>query len=306
MKRVRAVGMVAALLGGALMVVSCASAAPSRAVAPSAPAAAPAAAAPAGQAAYAKQDLAVGQSNGSSTGDRMVIRSASLRMVVTDVDEVISQVTSLSREMGGYIVSTESQEQNGDRVGKVSVRVPADKLEDALKRVRGMAVRVARESSTAQDITEEYVDQDARVRALKATEQQYLELMGNARTTDDIVKIQQSLTQTRTQIEQAQGRMQYLQRNSAMGLISMDLYTVGAAKPLDGGGWNAQDVLNDALHALVAVGTAVAGLGIWVLVFAPLWVPVGLLTRWWMRRKVGKVPPPARGTVPPPAPATGV
>ncbi len=308
MRRVRRLTAIVILLGVVLGSGACASA-PAPASAPASKGAgssvsnsagAPADRAVAPAAPSSKQSETAGQGATGQGADRMVIRSATMQLVVTNVDEVLSQVVSLSREMQGYMVSTDSQEQNGDRVGRASLRVPADRMEDALKRIREMATRVSRESSTAQDVTEEYVDQDARLRALQASEQQYLELMRKATTTEDIIRVQQSLTQVRTQIEQAQGRMQYLQRNSAMASISLELYTAGSAKPLDGGGWSGQDVLGDALKALIWTGKALASLAIWVVVFAPIWLPITLLVRWQRRRRGVK-----RAT-PPPAPATGV
>ncbi|MHB1161078.1 MAG: DUF4349 domain-containing protein [Chloroflexota bacterium] len=142
----------------------------------------------------------------------------------------------------------------GEIPGFQGVYANSDNREECVRELQeGMAIKVNRETTGSQDVTEEYVDQEARLRALKATEEQYLELMRGTRTTEDIIRVQQSLGQVREQIERTQGRMLYLQRNTAMALISLELYTTGAAKPFDGGGWDAQEVFNGAIRGLVSV-----------------------------------------------------
>lgn len=214
----------------------------------------------------------------------MIIRTSYVQMVVGDVNDAIAKTGSLAQEMGGFVVSSESQQQGTERLGKISVRVPSDKVDEALGKIRALAIRVDRDTSSNKDVTEEYVDQDARLRTLKATEEQYLQLMKNTRTTEDIIKVQQSLQQVRQQIEQTEGRIKYLQRSTEMAVISVDLSTAGAAKPLTNGAWNPMDVANVAVQALIGVILLAAGLAIWVIVFAPVWVPFLLLARWWRRR----------------------
>ncbi|HEX2924181.1 MAG TPA: DUF4349 domain-containing protein, partial [Chloroflexota bacterium] len=238
-------------------------------------------------------------------GERMVIRSVSLKLIVTDVDDVLSRVGLLAKDAGGYVVSSSSQDRNGDRVGQATLRVPSNRLDESVKQIKGMATRVGSETSSAKDVTEEFVDQDARLKTLKATESQYLLLMQNANSIDDVVKVQQVLQQTRQEIEQTQGRMQYLQRSTEMAFVSLDLSTTAAAKPLSEGGWSVQDVANEAVRALLSMGEVLVTLAIWIGVFSPLWVPTWLLIRWWRRRRAGRRaarPAPVETTTTPPAP----
>ncbi|MHB0870231.1 MAG: DUF4349 domain-containing protein, partial [Chloroflexota bacterium] len=110
----------------------------------------------------------------------------------------------------------------GEIPGFQGVYANSDNREECVRELQeGMAIKVNRETTGSQDVTEEYVDQEARLRALKATEEQYLELMRGTRTTEDIIRVQQSLGQVREQIERTQGRMLYLQRNTVMALISL-------------------------------------------------------------------------------------
>jgi hypothetical protein len=225
----------------------------------------------------------------------MVIYSASLRLVVVDVEQVLADVAGLARGMGGYVVSSESRESNGNRVGNASIRVPAERLDEALDGIKAMATRVDRSAISSQDVTEEFVDQEARLRTLRATEDQYLSLLTSARTVEDTLRVQQSLSQVREQIERTQGRLQFLRQSSEMALISMDISTAAGARPIDPVGWDAQATMVGALQGLVAVGYLLASLAIWVIVFIPIWVPGLLLIRWWRRRRGARPATPAPG-----------
>lgn len=232
--------------------------------------------------------------------DRMMVRTAHLRLVVVDVDQVLSAAGRMAEEMGGYVVSSESREQEGDRVGKATLRVPGDRLDEALGSIKEMATRVRSESTTAKDVTEEFVDQEARLGAFRAMEEQYLQLLKSAHSVDDVLRVQQALGQVREQIERTQGRMLYLQRSAETAAITLELSMAGAARPLSGGGWDALDTFSEALQGLVGAGMVLASLAIWVAVFAPIWLPGLVMVRWW-RRRGGRGAPPR----PPAASGTG-
>ena len=228
-----------------------------------------------------------------STPERKIIRTASLSLVVADVEDVLAKAGGLAKDMGGYVASSESRDRDGDRVGQASLRVPAERLDEAVTQLKQLASRVLSANTKNQDVTEEFVDQDARLRALQATENQYLQLLQTARTTEDILKIQQALGQVREQIERTQGRLQYLQRSTEMAQIPLDLTTSTLARPIRAA-WDAVETLYGAFQGLVMTLTVLASLAIWIAVFAPIWVPTILLLRWWRRRRPPPTPPVAQ------------
>jgi len=230
----------------------------------------------------------------------MVVRNASLRLLVGNVDEVLTNAGKLTQELGGFVVSSESRDMDGSRLGKAALRVPANRLEEALQRIKEMAIKVQFESTTAKDVTEEYVDQEARLKTLRAQEEQYLKLLDSARTTEDVIKVTQALTQVREQIERSEGRIQYLQRSSEMSVITLDLTTSATAQPVSTGEWSPLETVYSALHGLVGALLLLLSFAIWIVVFVPIWLPTVLLIRWWRRRRRRGAPP-----VPPAARAGG-
>src|SRR5204862_3891182 len=137
-----------------------------------------------------------------------------------------------------------------------------------LERLRSVADRVVDEQSQAQDVTEEYVDLDARLRTLKASEDSMIALMNKATKIDDILQIQRELTNVRSQIEQIQGRKQVLERRADLAMINLTIREAGAfSRP----GWSAGATVEEAVRALGGALRGLAVVAIWLAVFSPIW-----------------------------------
>lgn len=155
--------------------------------------------------------------------ERMIVRAGDISLVVEDVTAAIDQITRMADGLGGYVVNSMAWKEGERLVGSISIRVPVEYFDSAMKSLRGMAVDVTSESSTSQDVTEEYVDLTAQLQNLEATEAQLLEIMKKAESVEDILDVQRELSRTRGEIEQTKARMQYLERTSATSIISIHL-----------------------------------------------------------------------------------
>jgi hypothetical protein len=155
--------------------------------------------------------------------ERMIIRTASLQLVVSDVAVSIEQITVLAGSYGGFVVSSNSWLDRDRLMGNISFRVAAENFDAAIAALHGLADDVRSESTSGQDVTEEYVDLTARLTNLEAAEAQLLKLMEQAGDVSDILEVQRELVKTRGEIEQTKGRMQYLEQSSAMSLIQVSL-----------------------------------------------------------------------------------
>ncbi len=155
--------------------------------------------------------------------DRMIVRTGNIYLVVEDVVIAIDRITTFTDEFEGYVVSSRSWKEGERLIGDITIRVPAERYTDAVDALRDMAVEVISESSSSQDVTEEYVDLQAKLRNLEASEEQLLKLMEKATKVEEILSVQQELSKTRGEIEQTKGRMEYLERTSATSLIEIHL-----------------------------------------------------------------------------------
>ncbi len=220
----------------------------------------------------------------STAEERMIVRNGDMSLVVVNIVNARDEITRLTVRLGGYIVSSRISGEEQDMRGWISIRVPDEKFEPALDALRELAVRVTSESTDSQDVTEEHVDLQSKLRNAEATESQYLALLEKAEDVEDILRIYGSLSRVRSEIEQIKGRMQYLERTSSMSLISVSLRPEATAKPLVRAGWNAVEILKSAVRGIVIFGQWLGAAIIWLVIFIPVWGTIlGII--WWRRRR---------------------
>ena len=149
---------------------------------------------------------------------RIVIRTVDMGLVVADVQASMDRVASIAANMGGWTVSSERAD---DFSGQISVRVPAERLDEAVARVRGTATEVEAELSTSKDVTAEYFDSESRVRNLRATQTALLELLVQAQDAEDALEIRKTLSDVQEELEILLGRLKMLEETSAFSLINV-------------------------------------------------------------------------------------
>ncbi|MFC1938222.1 DUF4349 domain-containing protein [Chloroflexota bacterium] len=220
----------------------------------------------------------------SAADERMIVRNGDMSLVVKDVIKSRDEIAQIAIRLGGFVVSSYISGEEQDRRGSVSIRVPDEKFEQALAEFRGLAIRVTSESTSSQDVTEEYIDLQARLNNAEATESQYLTLLDKATDVEDILRVYDSLSRVRSEIEQIKGRMQYLERTSSMSLITVYLEPEVSGKPLARAGWSAMEVLKSAIRGLVNAGQILATVAIWLIFFIPIWgIILGIIL--WLRHR---------------------
>jgi hypothetical protein len=217
--------------------------------------------------------------------ERMIVRTGEMSLVVEDVTQASDDIAQLAVSFGGYVVSSSISGEEEEMRGRISIRVPDEKFDQALAELRDLAVRVESESTSSEDVTEEYIDLEARLNNAEATEQQYLALLEKAEDVEDILRIYESLSRVRQEIEQIKGRMLYLERTSSMSLIWVRLEPEATAKPLVRAGWSALEALKSAVRGIVIFGQWLGFLAIWLIIFIPVWGTALGIILWRRRRK---------------------
>ena len=212
------------------------------------------------------------------TEERKIIKTGYITLEVEDIAESMDKVADMADDMGGYVVSSYKHEYEQRTSGSIRIRVPSQRFEETFERLRQFAIAVPYENTEAVDVTEEYVDLEARLRNLEATEAQYLALLEKAEEVEDMLMVQRELSNVRGEIERIEGRMLYLERTSDMALIEINLQeTEGLAAP-----WSASNALKTAVRGLTAFGRGLATLFIWLGVFCWVWIPPLVI---WLRRR---------------------
>ena len=216
----------------------------------------------------------------STEEERMIVRTGEMSLVVEDVVDVRDEIAQLALSFDGYVVSSRIWGEEQEMKGRISIRVPDEKFDQALAELRDLAVRVTSESTDSRDITEEYTDLESRLRNAEATESQYLALLEKATDVDDILKIYDALSRVGREIEQIKGRMQYLEQISSMSLISVHLEPEAAVKP-----WSATGIFKSAVRGFIIFGQVLGNIAIWLLIFSPVWGTILGIIYWRRRRK---------------------
>lgn len=225
--------------------------------------------------------------------NRMVVHTADISLVVTDVNQTRDRIVSLANKYQGYVVSSNFRARGEDFAGVITIRVSDDKLDSAMGEIRAMGLRVTAERSSSQDVTAQYVDLQARLTNARATEAQYLTLMNRAQQISDIIQIQDKLSQVRQTIEQLQGQIEYLRNTSSTSLITVTLEPETSNQPVVQGGWSFTETLRSAARGFIEFGKLFVTILIWVAMFIPLWgIIAGIVI--WRRRSQKKLPTPAK------------
>ncbi len=221
----------------------------------------------------------------STAEERMIVRTGEMSLVVEEVTQACDDIAQLATSYNGYVVSSRISGEEEEMRGWISIRVPDGRFNQTLAELRELAVRVTSESTSSEDITEEYVDLESRLKNAEATEQQYLALLEKAEDVEDILRIYESLSRVRSEIEQIKGRMQYLERSSSMSLISVRLEPEATAKPLVRAGWSALEALKSAVRGIVIAGQWLGTLAIWLIIFIPIWGTILGIIYWRRHRR---------------------
>ena len=159
----------------------------------------------------------------STFGQPMIVRTAVLSMVVTDITTAVSQITQLTNNNNGYVVLANQTSTDKLISGDISIRIPAVQFESTMIGLRAMAVKVTSEIVSASDASQEYTDLSSKLRNLETAAAQLTQIMQKAEKVEDVLAVENQLISTQGEIEVTKGRIQYLEQTSATSVININL-----------------------------------------------------------------------------------
>lgn len=193
---------------------------------------------------------------GTQTQERMVIENADLAIVVADPRVRMTEITRLANEMGGYVVSSNLY-QSFSPAGKeipeatIVIRVPSERLDEALAAIKESAVDIQYENRSGQDVTNIYVDLQSQLRAKQAAEEQLLEILDKAETAEDVLAIYLQLQTVQSEIEVLKGQIKYYEESAALSSISVRLIAEAGTQPIEIGPWKPEGAVREAIQDLI-------------------------------------------------------
>lgn len=216
--------------------------------------------------------------------DRKVIRRASLALHATDTRETFDEIVRLTESAGGFVADAEVFESQGDEDAQprvtMTVRVPADELTSTMAAIKDRGDEVVSESQGAEDVTEQFVDLEARLRNLEALEVELRALLEEVRKQPEadpqkLLMVFNELSSVRGQIEQIQGQINYLKDKTTLATLQIDITQTPSTTPIVDQPWEPMVAARDALSSLV---TSLQGVTDWAINFALYTLPILLLT----------------------------
>lgn len=207
--------------------------------------------------------------------DRMVVESSQMSLLVKDVISALSSIKEEVATLGGYMVESSLSRPEEAASGQITLRVPSQKLDEALNFLRSLSVKVVSENLFGEDVTDQFVDNEARLAILVDNKARFQEIMKKAVEIQDILQVQQEIFNIQSQIDSIKGQQNYLTKTSQMAKVVVYLSTDELALPYSPTQlWRPEVVFKLAVRSLLS---SLQGLGskvIWLAVYSVIWLPI--------------------------------
>ena len=215
--------------------------------------------------------------------DRRVIRMASLELRAADTRETFDGIVAVVESVGGFVAHANVFPTSGEDeqpMVSMTLRVPADQLNSTMTAIKDSVDDVVAESQGAEDVTEQFIDLEARLTNLEALETELRALLEEVRMQENadpqkILNVFNELSSVRGQIEQIQGQLNYLEDATTLATLEIQLTPTPAAVPIVEEPWSPAEATRDALRSLV---NGLQGAADWVINFALYALPMLLIT----------------------------
>ncbi len=243
---------------------------------------------------------------------RKLIKTIEMAIEVRRPEEVSVTLQVLAETLGGYVSGVgASRLPDGAMQVSLTLRIPVEKLDEARAEVKKLAVKVLSEQLRTEDVTDQLVDLEARLKTLRATEGELQALLAEsrakARKVEEIMAIFRELTELRTQIEQIGAQVVGLDRQVAYSTLQIQILPVSSARPVTGDGWQPGDRMRDSVRTLVSFLRGLGDFLIFALivglpVLLVIWLALFLLRKLWRRVRGPRPPRAQRGQTVEPKP----
>jgi hypothetical protein len=218
--------------------------------------------------------------------DQKIIKRAGLRFETQDLDGTHKNILSLTKALDGFISSDNAGKNYTEHFRNITIRIPSENFQAFIDDVSKGVGYFDRKDISRKDVSEEFVDLNARLKAKRELEKRYLELLKQARNVEEMLDIERELSKIREEIEAKEGRLNYLKDKVSMSTISLQFYkytnetrvTVSYGQKMKNalsGGWDGISVFFIGLLSLWPLFL--------ILIILILW-----LRRWMKRRKKRK------------------
>ena len=191
-------------------------------------------------------------------------------MEVQNVPAAVEQTRALVIQYGGSITSSDSGE-SFNRYANISALIPRDSFYELIGAVKNIAMKVTNENINSNDVTEEFVDTEAKLNVMKETEKRFIILLSETANVEEVMSVERELMRLRGEIDSLEGRMKYLSKTTDNSVLN--IYMIEEVS-ITGSGWSFSESLDNSVRAMVSFSKHIANFLIGVIVFSPILIGV--------------------------------
>ncbi|RDI08026.1 DUF4349 domain-containing protein [Flavobacterium sp. AG291] len=163
--------------------------------------------------------------------EQKIIKNANLRFETDDLPATAEAIAKSVKKYQAHVQNDTEGKTRYELTRTMTVRIPAKYFDAFMADIsKGVKYFDTKEISSL-DVTEEYIDTDARIKAKKILEQRYLELIGKAKKVSEILEIEKELSAIREEIEAKEGQLRYMKSRIALSTINIEFYKETAEQP---------------------------------------------------------------------------
>lgn len=211
----------------------------------------------------------------SDTTDRIVIQNSNMSLLVKDVRDSGNQIVTYAKNSGGFMVNTSYNRPSESPFATITVRVPTDNLDEALSFIRSLAIKVTSENLVGTDVTDTYIDIEARLATLKKTQARFEEILDKAVEVQDILTVTRELINLQQQIDSLIGQNKSIENNAKLTKITMYLSADELALPYaPDKAFRPELTFKLAVRSLLSTLRDGANMIIWIGVYSIILVPL--------------------------------
>ncbi|MEH7238835.1 DUF4349 domain-containing protein [Bacillus sp. JJ1562] len=232
------------------------------------------------------------KNNGSDSieNDRMFIYNANLSIQVKEFRSVEAEIQQKAIDLGGYVVESSTYDNGTESInGTIIIKIPQSHFQPYINDIDKNSIKVVEKSISGNDVTEEFVDLESRLKAKEAVEKRLLTLMDQAEKTEDLLKISNDLAKVQEEKEQILGRMNFLKNNVDYSTVTIHLeeQLVKIDSIKDNSSLNtwqkAKSLFVDTINGIISF---LSGVVVFVVGLSPIIIPIAIiLIVWFILRK---------------------
>lgn len=237
--------------------------------------------------------------------ERMIIKDGSLTIRVDDPAATADLIAEIAGKYNGFVVSNQISENYSTNKPQatVQIRVDAARFEEALAEIEALVKdptrNVTQKNISGDDITDQYVDQESRLRSLETKKAKLEEILSTARTVKDTLAVYEEIAAVDEEIELTKGKMKYMEQSSKLSSITVYVNAIPDPVVIAGREWHIGDSVRTSINAFIETGQGLIDVVIYfVIATLPflliIAIPIWLILRWIIKRgkKTPKANPP--------------